>query len=127
MRPKLISLLAVSAFALIGCAAAEPAKSPDTATTAPVSESPAPDTKQAETATQKKTMNPNALVEQQFVDFADTRAGAHDATVNRTPKQIIKSLHAYCDEGKALKVSKSEDLNENMEYVADTAYCEMLK
>lgn len=119
MRPKFLSLLAVPALAMVGCSAAEPAKAPKSSPAAVVSESPKP--------TVKKTENPNERVEQQFVDFAETRADVHGATVNRKPKEIVESLHAYCEDGQSIEISKSKDLNDNMEFIADKQACEKLK
>lgn len=127
MRPKLFALIAVSAVALVGCSAAEPSESPEHSSAAQVSETLAPEANKPRAVAPEKSTNPNERVEQQFVDFAGTRAGAHGVTVDRTQKEIIKSLHDYCDDGKALRVSKAKVLNENLEYIADNTYCEMLK
>ncbi|WP_190263682.1 hypothetical protein [Glutamicibacter nicotianae] len=125
MRPKFLALFAVFAFALVGCASEAPSTEPTatvtvTATPSETSTNPTPPSLPAEAEV------PAEQVEKQFVEFAHTRADVHGATINRTPEEIVDSLHAYCDDGEAIKISKSKALNENMDFIVDKQLCESL-
>lgn len=122
MRPKIISLLAVSAVALVGCASAEPATTPD-ASVSVVQESPSAEP----TSKPKSTVNPNAQIEKQFAEFAELRAATHGVSEAPSAKDSTKALHAYCEDGKRIKVSESQVLNKNLEVSAEKAYCDFLK
>ncbi|QDY64883.1 hypothetical protein FQA45_00340 [Glutamicibacter halophytocola] len=121
MRPKFLSLLAVSVLALVGCSAAEPAKAPESSPAAVVSDSPKPTLKKTETA------NPNAVVEEKFAKFAVLRAEMNG--VKKAPKSsdTIEALYDLCESGKPINVSSSEDLNRNLTVIGEDTYCDMLK
>jgi len=122
MRPKFISLLAVSALVLVGCSS--PAPSPEaTATAAPT----APTPTASASPKPSTSVNPNAQAEKLFAEFAVTRAGAHGASEKLKTKDTVKALHSFCEDGKPFKISKTEALNKNLEVVAEDTYCNMLK
>lgn len=119
MRPKLIALIAVSAVALVGCSAGEPSAEP--VATVTVTATPEP-----EVATQETPAEPVEAVEEQFADFAELRAPMNEAKMPDRDK-VIDGLHDFCEDGKTFNVSKTEDLNKNLDAVAEMAYCDRLE
>ena len=119
MRPKLIALIAVSAVALAGCAAGEPSVEPTITVAKP---------EQTQVAAEvEQPVDSAKVAEEKFADFAIARADVHSAKVAPSPSDSIDALHEYCENGTPIKVSKTEALNENLEIVADRAYCEMVE
>lgn len=119
MRPKLIALLAVSAFALVGCSVGEPSVEPTATVTQP---------EQTQVSAEvEQPVDSAEVAEEKFADFAIARADVHSAKIAPSPSDSIDALHEYCDNGTPIKVSKTEALNENLEIVADKAYCEMVE
>ncbi|OIH81964.1 hypothetical protein BLJ79_21640 [Arthrobacter sp. UCD-GKA] len=115
-------IVAVAALvALTGCSAS-PSEPLTAETSAPASASASP---KAEVAA-APSENPNAQIEKQFVEFAETRANAHGISDDPSAKKVVAGLHAFCDEGKPFKVSKSAVFNKNLSYAADKAYCDFL-
>lgn len=148
MRPKLIALIAVSAFALVGCATGEPSAAPTvTSSPAPVMEPEKTPTKvtavvdpsTGETTlfdangyeimpTAEPAMSENERVkdiEQGFADFAETRSSVHSAKVPNRAK-VIDSLHKFCESDEPIKVSSTQELNENLEVIAERTTCDEL-
>lgn len=115
-------ILAVAALvALTGCSAS-PSEPLTAETSAPVSASASP----TAAAVAEPSVNPNAQIEKQFVEFAETRASAHGIPDDPSAKKVVAGLHAFCEEGKPFKVSKSTVFNENLDYIAGDSYCEHL-
>lgn len=123
MRPKLIALIAVSAVALVGCASGEPSVAPANVEEASPSV--------FIPSTPEPTLAPGPAygsveqVEEQFADFAELRAEMHAAT-KPDRVEVISDLHKFCDSGASFDVSKTEDLNVNLDVVADSTYCGLL-
>lgn len=124
MRPKIISLLAVSALALVGCSSAGP--STETEATAQAAQA-SPSSTVTATPKPSKTANPNAQVEKQFAEFAVSRAAAHGVSDVPKAKDTVKALHAFCEDDEKIEVSNAQVLNENLEVIAENTYCDMLK
>lgn len=119
MRPKLIALIAVSAVALVGCAAGEPSVEPTATVAQP---------EQTQVAAEvEQPVDSAKVAEDKFANFAIARADVHSAQVAPSPSDSIEALHEYCEDGNPIKVSKTEALNKNLEIVADKAYCELVK
>lgn len=117
-------LIAVAALvALTGCSAATAEPVP-TATTAPASVSTTPSAP-AKVA-KKVASNPNAQLEKQFAEFATLRAGAHGISDEPSEKETVLALHAFCEDDKPFKLSKSKEYNNNLDIIADKAYCAQL-
>ncbi len=131
MRPKLITLLAVSALVLSGCASNESAAEPKESLAASASPDPTQITNPDSPVTTPETKNTDKpspsedAVESEFADFAESRAKVHSA---KSPDRelVIQSLHEFCEEGDGFSVSKTRALNDNLENVADRIYCDQL-
>lgn len=120
MRPKLLSLLAVSALALAGCGTVEQTPSHPSKTVVP-SSSPSPKTVKA-----SEDASPSfSKAENNFVIFAETRAENLGITDLPSTKKIVQQFNQFCDADKQIKISKIEDLNTNMELAAESTFCDM--
>ena len=124
MRPTHLAALAVSAVALVGCSAAEPNTAP---ATSPADEQSTPTPTVAKTLKPVQSTNPNAQIEKQFAEFAESRAAAHGVSETPAAKDTTKALHSYCEDGTRIKVSKSQVLNNNLEASAEKGYCDFLQ
>lgn len=122
MRPKLISLLVVSAVALVGCSAGEPSVEP-TVTVTVTAEDPAAEL--IEDANYEDPTKTVEYAEDLFVTTAKIRSKSLD--VSEPPKdKVISSLHKYCEGGAPINLSASDEYNEVMESMADSAACPRL-
>lgn len=135
MRPKLIAIVAVSALALVGCSAGEPGAGPAKPVVQPTKSAPGgpplapeagdtppvPATGKAE----EPLTDPDKEVEEQFADFAELRAEMN-AAKKPDRNKVINGLNEFCESGKPFDISETQDLNTNLDFVADSTYCEML-
>lgn len=124
MRPRLIALIAVSAFALVGCASSELTSAQDSAPVGNHSEA-TPQSDESALEGYEDPTKTTEYIEGQFADFAELRAEVHGAKKPERTK-VISELHANCDSGSSIKVSSTKALNENLEKIADSTYCEKL-
>lgn len=147
MRPKLIALIAVSAVALVGCSTGEPSVAPTVTVTASPSvvmepeKTPTQITKVVDPVTGESilmdangyeimpTEDPALVeidrvesVEQGFADFAETRASVYAVKIPNRAK-VIESLHKFCESDESIKVSSTQELNENLEIIAERSTC----
>lgn len=117
MRKKLVTLIAVSAFALVGCTSGETVSEPSVEPSVTVSPS------EPAVTIQQAPAQSNDAAEEMFADFAESRAVAHDAKKPNRAK-VIDALQAFCENGKPFKVSTSAALNENLAADAERFQCQ---
>lgn len=130
MRTKTLTLIAVSAVALVGCSSAEPNSEPTatvtvTAMPEPAS-NPAPSDLPPGVEADEVPAETVEFVENQFADFAELRAQVHGAETPNAEK-VIDGLHEFCEDGEPFNVSATQDLNKNLDAIAPDAYCERLE
>ncbi|WPR65257.1 hypothetical protein SLW73_02650 [Glutamicibacter protophormiae] len=135
-------MLAVSAFALVGCSASTTDPDPDQPameTAVPTlsdeeieTANPVPGGIVEETSASTPSVEASAkqagaieIVENQFAGFAETRASVHSADVPDR-KKLITALHAFCGAETPFTVSEVQALNNNLESVAESTYCDQL-
>lgn len=118
MRPKLIALIAFSAFALVGCATSEPSVEPTATVTVTATPEPEPTPEPA------PSDKPSSLIveDSAFADFAETRASVHGAKKPNREK-VIDALYEFCEDGTPFDVSKTDALNENLDAIAKKEAC----
>lgn len=129
MRPKLIALLAVSAVALVGCAAGEPSVEPTATVT--VTATPEPVMNPASTGLPPEveaTEAPRSAVEYvEHAFVATTRIQSKSLEVPLPADQdVIDALHAFCEDGTPMKLSPTEKLNDNLESIASSNTCDQI-
>lgn len=115
---------AVSALVTLAGCSASPIEPLAAETTAPISASASMSAPAK--VEEKAVSNPDEQIEKQFTEFALMRADVHSVSVKPSEKVIVGGLHAFCKDGKPFKISKSSAFNENLDTVADTAYCDYL-
>lgn len=120
-----IIFVVAALVALAGCSAS-PSEPLTADTNAPVSASASPSQAAKALVAAEPSVNPNEQIEKQFAEFAETRASAHGIPDDPSAKSVIAGLHAFCEDGKPFKVSKSKVFNENLDLIAERAYCEHL-
>lgn len=156
MRPKLIALLAVSAFAIVGCSASDDPSNPQ----ADASKQAAEKSQTAVDVAKKNAlrvyddgsfdmsdpqtgktirMDKNGFeirkpklvkvedIESDFISLVEGRAPVHAVTDLPSDKVLVKSFHAYCENGVPMNFSSEPALNENVETVTKDGLCDDLK
>lgn len=131
MRPKLLSLLAVSAIALVGCSAAESAPAaPSINSAAATPTASASGNDESDPSKHLVGSRPYSAdmglspEEYGFVaHFSSTTAGMD--IKKPTEAKVAKALHDYCESGKPFNFSNELDLNKNLAKVADMS-CDQL-
>lgn len=132
MRPKLLSLLAVPALALVGCTSAEPSSEP----TATVTVTATPSPTKAESKTHKpapsssESYDPGNLqdvAELSFYREARVRAPIAGDHTEIDQEEYAEALENYCLNGKELSVSEVDEFNAQLADNADLKYCPMIE
>lgn len=116
---KSLAVALLSLLALTGCASGEVVQ-PEAVPV--VSEIEAP----AAMAAEAPIANPDEQIEKQFTEFALMRADVHGVSKKPSEKAIVTALHAFCEEDKSFKITKSSAYNKNMGTIAEDAYCPYL-
>lgn len=134
MRPKLLSLLAVPALALTGCAGSEPIVQPTATVT--VTAEPSVDSKPSKEAKAKastapaspsESIDPGSPVDMAglgFFRYARVQApiaGDHDKV---DQSAYTKALNGFCSEGEPIDVSDVKQFNEQLEDIAELRFCD---
>lgn len=127
MRPKLFALIAVSAFALVGCGAAEQAQPVDVEPSKSEAVVSTSQTKAENSAVQPSNPKTEPISEgaKHFVEFVGMRAENVGVTDIVNDKQLVKQFNKFCETGEPLKVSKAQELNESLEATSESAFCKM--
>lgn len=130
MRPKLIALIAVPAFALVGCAGSELSAEPTVTVT--VTSTPEPSTATVATSPAKKTQTPvedltqaelRELAGPSFYRSVRALAPAYGDPVTLDEDVYTDAFINYCLEGKNFTVFETEEAVDNLTERADKVSC----
>lgn len=133
MRPRIFALLAVSAFALVGCGASEPSAQPTVTVTVTAEPKPSASTqpKARHASSAPATATPDALSDKELTEISFHREARARAALMEEYGQIdqdkyIKALNDYCLEDEPFTVSDVQGFRDVLTHMADAKYCQRL-